>query len=116
MSGFENTVFGPLRKPYCNYFYFLSVLGYVFMIGSLISLLYVGATTKKTEPKFYMAGFMVVFAYGIIYFQNRLLYSMCVGSLKEGYKPPPRDVDWATYREKKDNDKSKYSKTLVPTV
>ena len=90
MSGFEDTVFGPLRKPYCNYFYFLSVFGYIFMIGSLISLLYMGAKTKKTEPKFYMAGFAVIFTYGIIYFQNRLLYSMCIGSLREGMKAEPK--------------------------
>ncbi len=54
------------------------------MILSVLSLLYIGVTTKKTETKFYMAGFTVILAYGIFYFQNRLLYSMCVGSLKEG--------------------------------
>ena len=84
MSDFENIVFGPLGKPYCNYFYFLSVIGYIFMILSLLSLLYVGATTKNTDSKFYMAGVTVILAYGIFYFQNRLLYSMCVGTLKEG--------------------------------
>ena len=77
-------LFGPLGQPYCNYFYFLSVVGYIFMIGSVLSLAYIGATTKNTEPKFYMAGFTVALAYGIFYFQNRLLYSMCVGSLTEG--------------------------------
>jgi hypothetical protein len=87
MSDFENIVFGPLGKPYCNYFYFLSVMGYIFMILSLLSLLYIGATTKNTDSKFYMAGVTVILAYGIFYFQNRLLYSMCVGSLKEGMNP-----------------------------
>jgi hypothetical protein len=109
MSGFEHTVFGPLRKPYCNYFYFLSVFGYIFMIGSLISLLYIGAKTKKTEPKFYMAGFAVIFTYGIIYFQNRLLYSMCIGSLREGMKAAPKPT---CNKDQSRNIRSSYDKDM----
>jgi len=75
-----NMLFGPLDKSYCGYFYYLEVMFFcifVFMIGIAIKTIF---TTKKYDP---MQLFLVVLQPLMIYFVNRLHYSMCVGSLKK---------------------------------
>ena len=74
-----DTIYGPLSQQYCVYFYYLSIIGFVLLILSLLTSLYVGVTKKK-DSSFYMKMLMVSIGYGVFYFQNRLLYSMCVGN------------------------------------
>ena len=77
-------LFGPLPQNYCLYFYFLSMIGYVLMILALVF----GIFSYFSNKKFVGFGqlFMIVTGYFIIYFQNRLLYSMCYSTLKrEGF-------------------------------
>lgn len=81
----ENTtnildIFSPLGNKYCVWFYYLSVIGVIFIIMTIISGLYVGLKTKKGFDFYYLI-FMTSFIYFIFYFQNRLLYSMCQKSL-----------------------------------
>ena len=71
------TVYGPLSQDYCIYFYFLSILGFVMMSLTVLSGLVVGVTKKKGSA-FFISVLMIALAYGVFYFQNRLLYSMCV--------------------------------------
>ena len=71
------TVYGPLSQDYCIYFYFLSILGFVMMSLTVLSGLVVGVTKKKGSS-FFISVLMIALAYGVFYFQNRLLYSMCV--------------------------------------
>jgi hypothetical protein len=73
-------LFGPLHKEYCIWFYFLSVIGFVFLILLLISGIIIGIYRKKGIDHYYLL-FLTSVAYGIIYFQNRLLYGMCSKSL-----------------------------------
>ena len=75
-----NTLFGPLSKDYCLYFYFLSVIGFVFIAIFLISSLLIGFS-KKHGVEYYLQVFSVALGYGIFYFQNRLLNSMCYSAL-----------------------------------
>jgi hypothetical protein len=77
MPGFMETVYGPLSQDYCIYFYFLSILGFVMMSLTVLSGLVVGVTKKKGSA-FFISVLMIALAYGVFYFQNRLLYSMCV--------------------------------------
>jgi hypothetical protein len=77
MPGFMETVYGPLSQDYCIYFYFLSILGFVMMSLTVLSGLVVGVTKKKGSS-FFISVLMIALAYGVFYFQNRLLYSMCV--------------------------------------
>lgn len=68
----ESLLFSPLSKKYCVYFYFFSVLG---LLGLLLCIF---------DFVVYLVGFksMGLLPFGVsfafIYFQNRLLYSMCV--------------------------------------
>ena len=76
-----NSIYGNLPKDYCLYFYALSVFGFVLMIFTFLVALIIGITRKK-DFSFYFQAMMGVFAYGLFYFQNRLLHSMCVNSLR----------------------------------
>ena len=74
-----NTLFGPLDKSYCNYFYYLEVLFFgifVFTVGMVLKTL---LTQKKYDPA---QLFLVMLQPLTMYFVNRLYYSMCIGSLK----------------------------------
>ena len=75
MTEFANMVFGPLTKPYCDYFYFLSIMGYIFMILSILGLLYVvGAGKKSHNLNFYMASSVtVILSYGIIFYFQKVI-------------------------------------------
>ena len=78
-SNIQQTFFSPLGKQYCMYFYFLSVIGLVFVAIVFISAIIIGIMKKKGF-EFYLSAIIGSLGYGIFYFQNRLLYSMCVGS------------------------------------
>lgn len=75
-------IYGPLPKDYCVYFYFLSIFGFILMIFTLVIGLFIGVSKKK-DIGFYIQVIMATLAYGLFYFQNRLLNSMCVGSLQK---------------------------------
>ena len=73
------TLFGPLDKSYCNYFYYLEVLFFgVFVVVSFLSLKTI-VTKKKYD---FTQLFLVMLQPLTMYFVNRLYYSMCIGSLK----------------------------------
>jgi hypothetical protein len=78
-NSFMNKVFGPLGKDYCLWFYFLSIIGFVLMIFILVSGVIVGIW-KKSKPEYYLFLVSGSVLYLIIYFQNRLLHTMCVAS------------------------------------
>jgi hypothetical protein len=78
MADVVNYFFGPLNKEYCIYFYFLSIIGFISLVLVLVSSLFVGLSKKKGGD-FYMQSFAIAIGYAIFYFQNRLLYSMCIG-------------------------------------
>ena len=80
MDDTMNTLFGPLDRKYCDYFYILSILGFVLLVVLLISSLLVGITKRKGVD-FYMQSISIALGYAIFYFQNRLLYSMCAGTM-----------------------------------
>lgn len=81
MSGVMDNLFGPLGREYCIWFYFLSVLAFVSLLLFFIPALWRGISTKK-DIWYFLGISAVTFTYGLIYFQNRLLYSMCSGSMK----------------------------------
>ena len=80
MADINEKLFSALPKDYCVWFYYLSVIGFVWfaiavvMFGSM-------ALTKRRDTGFYMGAVMSLAAYGVFYFQNRLLHSMCTHSL-----------------------------------
>jgi hypothetical protein len=79
MDNLLESFFGPLNKDYCLYFYILSVVGFILLTMMLATTLMVGITKRKGID-FYLQMFSIALGYGVFYFQNRLLYSMCVGN------------------------------------
>ena len=80
MQDMMNKIFGPLDSKYCDYFYILSVIGFLLLVVLVTSSLFVGISKRKGID-FYLGMIGVSFGYIILYFQNRLLYSMCTDSL-----------------------------------
>jgi len=78
MSGIIDNIFGPLPKDYCIWFYFLSILGFLWLFFFAISSIYLGITKRKGS-EYWMSTIAIALGYGIFYFQNRLLHSMCMG-------------------------------------
>jgi hypothetical protein len=74
---FMSYVYGPLGSEYCMYFYYLSIFGFVLFIFTMISSLVVGIAQKKGSS-YFLQMMVISLGYGIFYFQNRLLYSMCI--------------------------------------
>ena len=72
-------IYGPLTRDYCIYFYFLSIVGFLLLILAVIGMISIGLSQKKSSS-FYIEMLMVCIGYGVFYFQNRLLYSMCVAT------------------------------------
>lgn len=76
-----NTLFGPMDKFYCLWFFYLSVFGFVLFSIAFLIFLYMAITQRRTSG-FYFQMFMVCLGYFVFYFQNRLLHSMCMGVMK----------------------------------
>jgi len=75
------SVFGPLDKKYCIYFYSLSLMGMLLLFITIITTIFIGISEKK-DRVFYFQMLLVSLGYGIFYFQNRLLYNMCSKTLQ----------------------------------
>lgn len=75
MSSYD--LFSPYKDPdMCLWFYFLSVIGFIFLILSVVSGIWFGISKRK-DASFYFQILLVSLGYFIFYFQNRLLYTMC---------------------------------------
>jgi hypothetical protein len=72
-----NYLFSPLDKKYCLYFYWLSVIGFICVILTIIAFMWIGLS-KKLGIEHYIHMVSLALGYFIFgYFHNRLLYSMC---------------------------------------
>ena len=75
MDSFD--LFTPYQNPdMCLWFYLLSIIGFVFLVFSLITGFWFGIYKKK-DSSFFVGVILLSLGYFIFYFQNRLLYSMC---------------------------------------
>ena len=72
-----DTVFGPLDRKYCNWFLYLTILAFVFIVLTLVTGLAV-FVQKGFDVTVLLPVVWSVTMYGIFYFQNRILYSMCM--------------------------------------
>lgn len=75
-------IYGPISQKYCLYFYILSVIGFILLLFVVIATVYQGFT-KKHPMSFYLSMIMLAVLYAMFYLQNRLLYNMCIGTLKK---------------------------------
>ena len=72
-----SSLFSPLDKKYCMYFYFLSVMAFIFLIFSVISILFLLADYNKHKYVI-MSSVSSALMLALSYFTNRLLYTMCI--------------------------------------
>lgn len=72
------SLFGPLPKNYCLWFYYLSVLGFIMMFLLAGSGIYMALTQKKGIN--IVSVVIGIIGYSIFYLQNRILYHMCINS------------------------------------
>lgn len=71
-----DTLFGPVSKKYCSLFYYLSVWSFVLYIVAVIVMLAWGISHNK-DFFYYITSVAISIVYLLVYFQNRLLFSMC---------------------------------------
>ena len=82
-TDFLNTFFGPLTKKWCNYFYAWTILFFCAFIGALASIVInLIINFKQINMKVILSWAIILLNTLLAYFVNRMLYSMCVGSLK----------------------------------
>ena len=76
MNNILENLFSPLSKDYCVYFYFLSVISFIM---ALLSVIMISVKAFKNKGKTLVFDLVtIVPLYLIVYFKNRMLYSMCV--------------------------------------
>jgi hypothetical protein len=73
------TLFGPLGKKYCIWFYILSIIPFIAIVLLVARTLYISFSKRGGNLESLFTIIPVVVIYLIAYFQNRLLYSMCSG-------------------------------------
>lgn len=85
MASIDRIVFGPLDSRHCLLFYTFSVVGFVLFCLVFLSTIMIGLFIKQKknrkfsllEISFSIYVLMVLF---MVYFENRILYSMCIKS------------------------------------
>ena len=81
MADLINSLYGPLPVKYCMYFYIMSIimfLSFLFLLGNVLMKLFRG----KLDNSSGILQLNLLVSIFIGYFTNRLLYSMCAGSLR----------------------------------
>ena len=77
MSLFK-TLFDPLGPEYCNFFMYVSIFSFIILI---FSALYVASTIFNKKKIGFAQTMVLLFQPLLLYFVNRLYYSMCVQSM-----------------------------------
>ena len=78
MTEIMNYLFSPIGKEWCMYFYFLSIFAFVLFVIAILSLLGLLMKGRKVDG---FTSFFMVFQPFLLYFVNRIFYSMCVNSM-----------------------------------
>jgi hypothetical protein len=73
MVHLQSSLFSPLDRNYCLYFYYLSVFAFIFLLLTCLNGTYL-ALKGKADVSMVLLSLVGPF---LLYFNNRLLYSMC---------------------------------------
>ena len=88
MGGPDEKIFGKMGKKDCIYFYILAMIGLIMSV--LLLFLTIGTSIYRGIKKkdgifsiimYILAGLFAIIPYILFYYQNKILYSMCVNSL-----------------------------------
>jgi len=77
-----NTFFSPLGKEWCMYYFVILVFVFLFLIGSIITSIVALFHIKKFSFSQIYLLLIPVITNVILYYQSRIIYSMCLNSLK----------------------------------
>lgn len=77
MNSIEQTFLSPYSQEYCAYYFYLTFFALIFLVMAILDVV-VGIYKNKLS---FFDGLMSLIGPLLIYFTNRLLYSMCVGAL-----------------------------------
>ena len=80
MSDLMNLLYGPLSVKYCLYYYIMAIILFLSFVVVLGNLFFNLIRRKSDGTMLIQLNLLVTIFVG--YFTNRLLYSMCAGSLK----------------------------------
>ena len=78
MTEVMNYLFSPIGKEWCMYFYFLSVFAFILFAIAVLSSLGLFMKGQKVSGT---TSFLMIFQPFVLYFVNRIFYSMCVNSV-----------------------------------
>ena len=82
MSDLTNKFFGPLGKEWCMYYFAILVFVFIFFVLSIISAVIGLFSLKKFSfNEIYLLCVPIVMNL-VLYLQSRIIYSICVSSLK----------------------------------
>lgn len=87
MKNFNELMFSPLSRDWCMYYYILMIWGSIGFLASIVGVLsaltYALTTTgfNKISVVGAVSSLSILISSSLLYFVNRLMYSMCVGSL-----------------------------------
>lgn len=82
MENFMDKFFGPLGKEYCMYFYVLTVFfGVMFFFGLISLVMYMLMNVRKVTFQFIINSAFGLLNGFLLYFVNRLMYSVCYKAL-----------------------------------
>ena len=82
MSNFVDMYFGPLNKDSCLYFFAMSVIFFIFLIIALAAQFYVVLKSYKVlNFNLILNAGLVSINLFLIYYVNRIFYTMCNRSL-----------------------------------
>ena len=77
-----NSLFGPLDKNACLYFFIITCFFFIVLVLTLIGeLLYIVKHYKTLNMKMFTSGILIWVNIFLAYFVNRLMYTMCMKSL-----------------------------------
>ena len=74
------SLFSPLPSEYCNFFLYVSIFSFVILVVSAIYVIY-SLVNKKNRINFAQI-MILLFQPLLLYFVNRLYFSMCINSIK----------------------------------
>jgi hypothetical protein len=82
MSDFMSAYFGPLDKSSCVYFLILSVLFFIMLVFAFIAEIYYTIKNfRQLNFRIVYNGLLLLLNFWLVYFVNRLMYTMCAKSL-----------------------------------
>jgi uncharacterized YccA/Bax inhibitor family protein len=82
MNNFVDLVFSPLGKEWCFFYFIILVMTFIALVGAIFVAIVSLFNVKKFTFAAIYAILIGVFFGAITYIQSRLIYSICLASLK----------------------------------